>query len=57
MFIFSSSGAYYGIFDPSQILQKLLTGEIDASVEVGKIVDKGYKRVILKQLLPKFCIK
>ncbi|VDL18431.1 unnamed protein product [Hymenolepis diminuta] len=39
------NGSYYGIYDPSQILQKLLTGEVDNSTEVGKVVDKSYKRV------------
>ncbi|VDN97590.1 unnamed protein product [Rodentolepis nana] len=37
--------AYYGIYDPSQILQRLLTGEVDSLIEVGKVVDKSYKRV------------
>lgn len=41
----SFSGAYYGIYDPSQILQKLLSGEVDHSIEIGKLVDKSYKRV------------
>lgn len=46
----SFSGAYYGIYDPVQILQKLLTGEVNQSTAVGTIADKGYKWVNCKFL-------